>query len=365
MRIRRLIAVGALVTGFMIVGGVNGIYSEDASGNEISLEDVRQWAATDSVTVERLFEDLEDARQDLADAEDSKGESSNELARKMSYSYDINQAQLTLDEVLWAIDTSIESLDLEAVNLYFDLQHTEEQMGLQSLEINEMQLAYDEAVAKLDIGLGTQLNVDAASVDLRSAEAEMRQLSYSYESYILDLNQLVNRDLTDNYILEEASIPLVEGPLSLTSDMINKAIEDNKDLAFMYRELDLLEELEEIYEDLNDDDDYDDELSSTRLSIEQQVMSIEDEVRSIEVEIRTAYNELLTSIDNITISELALESKNIDLAMAKEKLDLGQVTETYVASLEKDIRSESLALQEGQLSYYKSIVEFEWLMKGY
>lgn len=364
---KKNILFGTMMAVAVTIVSVVGVSGANEEGDQVQLSDIRAWAAADSLTSERLFEDLEDAREALAEAEDNKGNpDGGDLAREKSYSYDIEEAELALARVLAEIEASELSLDLEGTQLYFDLLFTQEEMGLQSLEINALQVAYDEVEMKYEMGIETALAVTSAEVDLIAAEAAMTKLDHAYESLILDLNQLTNRDLSAEYILEDAEIPEVTMPEELTSTDIVQAIEWNKDLAFMKEDLVLLESLLDIYDDLNDDgSSYNDEMASTKLAIEEQEMAIDDTVRSIEVEIRVAYNDLLNAADEITISALNLESRKIDLAMAEEQLALGQVTENYVDSQALEVRTQALNLSQAKLDLYSSLMAYEWLLGGY
>lgn len=356
--------IGTVIAVSLIIGGIVGISGASEDGEDISLGDVRAWAAADNIATERLFNDLADARSDLAQAEDDKGSGSG-VAWHKSLAYDVNVAALAEDKVLWDISSGAKNLDLQAVDLYFELQLTEDEMGIASLEVNALAMAYEEMVEKFDLGLETQLNVDSAKVDVMAAESAMALLEYDYEGLLLDMNQLLNRDLSQDYLFEKAVTPTPASVTQATSDRIDEAVSVNRALTFMYEELELLEALKAIYVDLNDNDQYNGDIAALNIDIEEKEMAIYDEERGIEIEILTSYNDLLSAADDIRLAELTLESLEIDLALAQEELSMEKVTKAYVSSVERTLSSQEIALERAQVAYYIACESYNMLFEGY
>lgn len=356
-------SIGALLTLLLLFTGMISVYAMDQS-DVVTLSEIKTMTETDNITLARLMDDWEQAKIALDTAEEVAGDiGGSELAWWKSQSYDIMAAELAVEKASWAIVEKTSSLEQEGVNLYYDLLLLEEEINLQTLEVTDRQRTFDEATEKYQMGLETQLNVDTARVDLMIEETEKVGLTYDYESLQLDLNQLINKDLDTRYTLAEAALPDVEIPEALTDKDINLAIENNMDLIFMYRDLELLEEIKMIYHDLNDEDVYDNALATTMLSIEEQNLLIDDQILSIEIELLTAYNSLLNAADDMTIAELSLESLGIDLMYAQEQLAMGMVSQSYVDAIERSMLAEELSIKQAQLDLYNELMGYNLLLE--
>jgi outer membrane protein TolC len=284
---------------------------------------------------------------------------SSDIETDKNSNYYIVEAEMNLYYYIWTQEETEEEKVLEGTEKYFTYQFLEEEIELQNQKIKRLES--DLETVNVKIGIGKAILTDRTSIELSIQEEtyNLQKLINDKEKLLLDLNVLMNYDLDTDLVFESTEIPFEEYTTDSIDDQIEYVIDNDGELAKLKYELRLAGIEIEVYEDNNDDEDYDYEITELRQEKTNYTYDIEDKIINLEYEVRSQYNDLLNAYDSFAIKDLEIDNLEIALNTIEKRYEVGLESKESVIIAKEDLEFSKLELSKAKLDYYLEVESYK------
>jgi hypothetical protein len=284
---------------------------------------------------------------------------SSDIETDKNSNYYIVEAEMNLYYYIWTQEETEEEKVLEGTEKYFTYQFLEEEIELQNQKIKRLES--DLETVNVKIGIGKAILTDRTSIELSIQEEtyNLQKLINDKEKLLFDLNVLMNYDLDTDLVFESTEIPFEEYTTDSIDDQIEYVIDNDGELAKLKYELRLAGIEIEVYEDNNDDEDYDYEITELRQEKTNYTYDIEDKIINLEYEVRSQYNDLLNAYDSFAIKDLEIDNLEIALNTIEKRYEVGLESKESVIIAKEDLEFSKLELSKAKLDYYLEVESYK------
>lgn len=334
---------------------------EDSDYESLNVASIEAQILEDNITIKRAEIALELAKDELEEAEDSKGDfGGSTYGQAMNRRYYVKAAEMDLYVAEKTLEASQQSEVLSGVEMYYDYLLLVKEIDLQNSQILRLNEELVGVEKKIELGSATINERTIKELEIFNAEFELLQLQDEKETLFLDMNLALQQDLSTVLVIEDIDIPFeVYTQDDDLAEHLEYILVTNMDLW----ELEIQDELDiiqlDIYEDNNKRDVYDSEINALKSTIKQNILDIENKKLSLEYNLRSYYNAILNGYDTVMIKGLELDNLNLTLTTLTKRFEVGYETENTVKVAQENVDRGALEVLQAKLDYYVAIETYE------
>lgn len=338
----------------------------DSDHQTLSVDLIESQILEDNVAIKRAALAVDLAEEELEEAQDSTGDSeSTDYEEDMNRRYYVKQAEMDLYVAEKTLDDTIESELIRGSQMYYDYLLLVKEIEIQNSQILRLNEELEGVNKKIELGSATINNRTTKELEIANATYALMQLQDDKESLFLDLNLIMQQDLSTVLVIEAIDLPFDEYVEDDFEERLTYIFASNKDLYELERQ-DELDQIElDIYEDNEDEDDdeYKSEILELEATIDQNVLDIADKKLSLEYDLRSKYNAVLNAYDSVAIKTLELDNLKLSLETVTKRYEVGFETENSVKAAQENVDRGQLGLLQAKLDYYVAVEGYESFLK--
>ncbi len=341
------------MSSIMILTLISPIFGDESQQHVINLRNLEDTITFTDLDIARVKKEVTIKKYDRDQVIDEQDEASDTILehRLKQEEYYADQAEKDLEYEKWRLAETTRDVVIAGKENYFNYILNLDAIELKKSQIERLNKELDAVELKISLGTDVQSSKLTKELEISQAEYDLVELEFDLQSRAFDLNNSLMWDLETTIDVFRMDIPTVTYDIGDMEAAIEEVLEYNGELVKLEEELELAELYLEVLED-EDYDEEDDEFVDAQDDIDAIKLDIRDVKRSLEYDIRSGYNAMLNTRDKVSIEALEIENLEYSLEIVKKRFEVGldviasvRVAEEAVAYAEHDWR-------QARLDYY-------------
>lgn len=250
-----------------------------------------------------------------------------------------------------------DEISLAAMNAFVDALYTKEAVEVLDSGVNRAQEQVDIAKINYDVGTNTKVDVLSSEVQLENTKSELEQAKNTLQIKKMELNQVMNRDLTTPIVFEETDF---NTEIPELTEAIVMGLENNIPLKKLNFEVDSIDKLLEVTLMYHNKGTYAYKSAESAkmiklATIEETESKVELVIRSQQTKIDTLHNKYL-----VMGQQVKKVQETYDIMLHQYKA--GFISYQELANQDQLLKQTSLEELQAKLDYYRAVYEYRYMI---
>lgn len=332
----------------------------DSEHEELDLARIEAKILNDNIAIKRAELTLDTELKELDEAKDNKNKSvANAIETGKNRRYYVKQGEMNVYLAEKNLADTKEAEVLSGIDMYYEYLLLTKEMGIQDNKLKRLDEELKGIDKKIELGMLTVNKRTSKEIEISKANFDLVKSKDKRESLFLDMNLALRQNLKTVLVIKDVDIPFDKYIMDDIESDIEYVLVTNKDLWKLEKQnqLDIIEL--DIYEDENNNDIYDSNISQLKSAIKQNALDIAAKKLSLEYDVRSRYNSILNKYDAIIIKELELENLNLTLDILTKRFDLGLEIQNTLDISKENIEIGALEVLSGKLDYLIEVESYK------
>lgn len=274
-----------------------------------------------------------------------------------SGTYEKDSKKFAYNDLMFQSRQEQANIRTNAAKLYYGILIGQKRIDLKKDEIKDISNQYQMKKDDVERGKDTEDALSALEISLSQAEAALTNLQNTYDSLLMDLNDLMGDSLDQQLVLKNEDIPNDEVDIPDMDDMISNLVSSSYQVTSILNDIHLdKEQMEDASSDLKDR--LEDDITSRQYDLENAKAAVEKQAR-------TDYNNILNLKDTVTIKKLEYDRSNDQFQEARLKNSLGLSPQSSVDSASRQALGAEYDYMQAELDLYIAIENYKNFISNY